>query len=104
MFQTPNKKFPTVQPILAKKLFANYGFEAFYFFQLSSPFVALDQNARIYIEFPFFVPPRLNKEGAPECYIRETNSELEAGSLTFCELGYGSGTADSSNFQDISSQ
>ena len=43
--------------------------DAFYTFKIVTP-IDLTRNARVYLEFPWGIPPRLNKDGFIECYMR----------------------------------
>lgn len=73
-------------PTLSAKRFNSDGAMAFYQI-LVTPSANLDQNARIYVEFPYPIPAALNREKYLECYTRITNTNIDdAASYTYCSL------------------
>lgn len=78
----------STSPTLSNKRFNTVGSMAFYEFSITST-AALDQNARIYFEFPYKIPAGLNREAALECYTRTTNAPASNdanAAYTYCQL------------------
>ncbi|KAL4471698.1 hypothetical protein ABPG74_008591 [Tetrahymena malaccensis] len=90
IISTTNIQSSVVQ--LQKKYWVSNGNEAIYSFQLQTNNFNLDYFSRIYIEFPYFIPPGINRENNPECYIRinsvASNSfpAYSDYSLAYCEI------------------
>jgi hypothetical protein len=76
----------TFTPVLQSKRFNSDGSMAFYELKVT-PTAALDQNSRIYVEFPYAIPADLNREKFLECYTRitNTNKDTEA-TFTYCDF------------------
>jgi hypothetical protein len=76
----------TLTMSLSAKRFNSEGAMAFYQL-LVTPTVALDQNARIYVEFAYPIPSSLNRERYLECYTRISNTNPDdVASYTYCAL------------------
>lgn len=73
-------------PTLSTKRFNTDGAMAFYQF-LVVPSAALDQNSRIYVEFPYPIPASINREKYLECYTRISNTNIDDdATYTYCAL------------------
>lgn len=73
-------------PTLPVKRFNVQGSLGFYCFQITSS-AALDQNSRIYFEFPFKIPSSTNREQQLECYTNSASSNNDGtATYTYCSV------------------